>query len=162
MLDFEVQRCTRRCARTERELKPGESYYSALVPQGGAVIRLDFGCEAWEGPPPEALGWWKAQVPDPSARRLHWAPNDVILHYFLQLESQPGQEDTRYVLALLMVRRRIVRLEETETGPAGGETLVLYCPRQESEYRVGVVAPSEQRTEEIQQELSRLLFARAV
>ena len=34
MLDFEVQRCTRRCAATDRELKPGETFYSTLVVVG--------------------------------------------------------------------------------------------------------------------------------
>ena len=32
MLDFDVQRCTRRCSGSDRELKAGEWVYSALVP----------------------------------------------------------------------------------------------------------------------------------
>ena len=99
-------------------------------------------------------------MPDPNARKLHWAPNDVILHYFEQLNGKDDQQDVRYVLALLMVRRRIVRLEDTEQDE-NGEIFVLYCPRKELEYRVDVVEPTPDRVREIQEEVARLLFAGA-
>jgi hypothetical protein len=161
VLDFEVQRCTRRCAASDRELKPGEPFYSVLMAEGAEVLRYDYAEEAWQGAPEGALGWWKSQMPDPHANRLHWAPNDVMLHFFEQLGSEPERQDTRYILALLMLRRRVVRLEETETDDAGCETLVLYCPKKEAEYRVQVTDPEPGRVGQIQDELARLLFAEA-
>ncbi len=161
MLDFEVQRCTRRCAKTDRELKPGETFFSVLTAASGAVVRADYSAETWEGPPEGAVGWWKSQMPDPSAKKLHWAPNDVMLHYFEQLDGHDDKVDVRYVLALLLIRRRIVRLEETEKDEQGREVLVLHCPRNENEYRVPVVMPDDQRAHEIQAELAQLLFADA-
>ena len=67
--------------------------------------------------------------------------------------------DMCYVLALLLVRRRVVRLEETEHDPTGHELSVLYCPRRETTYRVPTVIPSDERAAAIQQELAELLFA---
>ena len=96
-------------------------------------------------------------MPEPHSHKLHWAPNDVMLHYFEQLEGQPDQVDARYVLALLMVRRRVLRIEATEADEQGQETLVLYCARNEAEYRVAAAMPSDERAVEIQNELSRLL-----
>ena len=159
MLDFEVQRFTRKCAQTDRELQPGDVFYSVLVAEGAAVVRRDYLADTWEGPPPNAIGLWKSQVPDVHNKKMHWAPNDVILHYFEQLASEPDKADIRYVLALLMVRRRIVRLEDTETDEQGQENYVLYCPRNEREYRVAVVTPPEPRIGQIQNELAELLFA---
>ena len=159
MLDFEVQRCSRRCHKTNRELQPGETVYSVLVAEGAAVLRHDYAAEAWEGPPAEAVGWWKAKMPDAQSKRIHWAPNDVLLHYFLQLEGRPDQPDMRYVLTLLMIRRRVVRLEDTAREPSGQEVLVVFCPRNETEYRVPVVTPDQERTRQLQDELAQLLFA---
>jgi hypothetical protein len=158
-MDYEIQRCTRRCAATDRELQPGEEFYSVLVADGAKLVRHDFSVEAWQGPPEGAVGWWKSQVPRPDAKRVHWAPNDVMLHLFDELEQQPARQDMRYVLALLLVRRRVMRLEEEVKEPDGRETLVLYCPRREATYRVPAVMPDEPRTNEIQQELASLLFA---
>ncbi len=159
MLDFEVQRFTRRCCVTDKPFEPGDVVYSALIAQGSQVVRRDYGGEAWQGPPEGTIGWWKSQVPDIHAARMHWAPNDVILHYFEQLEGNDEQADMRYVLALLMIRRRIVRLEDTEVDEAERDVFVMYCPRNEREYRAAVVVPSEPRVSEIQNELAALLFA---
>ncbi len=160
MLDFEIQRCTRRCAALERDLAPGEWFYSVLTPRGGSVVRQDYSEESWSGPPEGAIGWWKSQMPDATGtRKVTLAPNDVILQYFEQLEGDPARQDLRYVLALLMVRRRIMRLEDTEKDEHGQETLVLFCSRNEAEYRTPVALPSETRAAEIQSELIKLLYS---
>jgi uncharacterized protein YbaR (Trm112 family) len=159
-MDYEIQRCTRCCATTGRELAPGEDFYSVVVAEGSELKRCDYSVEAWEGPPEGAIGWWKSQMPSPTAKRMHWAPNDVLLHCFEQLESQPDKADMRYVLGLLLVRRRVMREEEQDRDPEGREVMVLYCPRREATYRVPVVQPDEARANEIQEELARLLFAK--
>ena len=161
MIDFEVQRFTRRCHKTDRELQPGDVFYSALVADGAQVQRWDYAQEAWDGPPEGTIGWWKARVPDSQSQTMHWAPSDVVLHYFEQLEQDRSKADVRYVLALWLARRRVMRLETIEKNDPSDEHLVLYCPRNEQEYRVLVVTPSAQRVQEIQAELAGLLFADA-
>ena len=157
MVEYDIQRCTRRCQATGRELAPGETVYSVLVDAGGNITRQDFSADAWQGPPEDAVGWWKGIIADAGGKRMHWAPNDVMLHYFEQLDGNPAKEDVRYVLTLLLVRRRIVRVESTEKDAAGTETLVVYSPRNEAEYRVKVAMPPADREAAIQAELSELL-----
>lgn len=166
-LDFEVQRCTRRCAATDRPLEPGETCYSVLEVQGANVIRKDYCQSAWSGPPVEALGWWMMRIPEQSAKKVKLAPNDVLLELFDQLAEQPFQEDMRYVLALLLVRRRVLRVEaplelaSATTDPGSRamseETLVVYSPKRETTYEVNATMPSNERIEEIQRQLSELL-----
>ena len=156
-MEYEVQRCTRHCVTTGRELSPGESYYSVLIEKGTQLQRLDYALEAWQGPPADAIGWWKSQTPSTQTRRTHWAPNDVMLEFFDQLEGQPESQDTRYVLALLLVRRRVMRLEESETDAAGSESLMLYCPRRDATYTIPAVVPNAARIEEIQEQLAQML-----
>jgi hypothetical protein len=160
-MDYQIQRSTRCCSATGRKLEPGEDVYSVLVGEGAALVRHDYAVEAWEGPPDGAIGWWKAQIPDPAAKRMHWAPNDVMLEFFEQLASQPEWLDMRYVLALLLVRRRVIRLEEKEHDAEGREVLVAYCPRRETTYRVPAVTPDPSRIDAIQQELAKLLSAKS-
>jgi hypothetical protein len=161
MIDYEVQRCTRHCATSGRELQPGETFYSTLTAEGAQVVRHDFAAEAWQGPPEGVLGWWQSHIPQRDAKKLHWAPNDVMLELLEGLESREDKRELRYVLALLLIRRRVVRLEETEHDAGSGEVLVLYCPRREATYRVAAAMPNEERTTQIQEELARLLFGGA-
>lgn len=160
-MDYEIQRCTRRCAVTGREFAPGEMFYSALVAQGADLVRQDYSADAWQGPPEHAVGWWKSQMPGANDRRVHWAPNDVMLQFFEQLAEQPDKQDMRYVLALLLVRRRVLRQDESEVDEQGREIFVLYCTRRDITYRVATVIPEESRINEIQDELAKLLFAKA-
>jgi len=158
MIDFELGRFTRRCAATERELLPGEQYHSALFEEGGEVVRRDYSCEAWKDPPEEAFSWWQSQIPAAEAKPT-LAPREVILQYFEQLENQPDKADMRFVVGLLMVRKRIVRLEESETDEQGHEVMVLVCNDSETEYRTPAVQPTAERVLEIQEELGKLLYS---
>lgn len=160
-MDYEFQRCTRHCAATGRELAAGEEFYSVLVVEGPETKRYDYSAEAWQGPPEGAVGWWKSQIPGSVSRRMGWAPNDVMLELFEGLADQPDQQDMRYVLALLLVRRRVMRHDETERDAEGQEVLVLYCPRRETTYKVPTAVPDQARTDAIQEKLARLLFAGA-
>ncbi len=157
MFDFEIQRCSRHCAKTERTLQPGETYFTALMVEGADVVRYDYSPEAWDGPPAKAIGWWKSQIPTKDSKRVQWALIDVKLEKFEPLEKEAKEVEMRCVLALLLVRRRVFRLEETQIDEQNREQMVLYCPRRETTYEVFSVVPTEERQQEIQEELAKLL-----
>jgi hypothetical protein len=167
LLEFEIQRSTRRCAITDRELLPGEACYSAIHFEGAQIVRHDYASGAWTGPPENAFGWWKSRIPEPTAKKIKLAPNDVLLELFDHLADQPDGSEMRYVLALLLIRRRVFRLEDSSeqsaepTFPAGAATMRVDCPKRDAAYEVPVVTPSDERIEEIQQRLSELLIADA-
>jgi len=159
-MDFDVQKTTRTCAATAREIAAGETYYTVLVREGADVRRIDYAEEGWQGPPESAIGWWKSKMPDrEGAGKRKLAPSEVLLELFRELGDAAERNDLRYVLTLLLIRRRLLRLEETTRDESGSETMVLYCPRDEQTYQVGVVEPSERRVEEIQSYLAQLLYA---
>jgi hypothetical protein len=167
LLNFEIQRCTRRCAATDQELRPGDVCYSVLEVHGAEVVRKDYSVKAWSGPPAESFSWWKSRVPEPNAKRIKLAPNDVLVELFEQTAGQPESDDMRYVLALLLVRRRVFRLEISEVdfgkpiAPADVQTMTVFCPKRETTYEVHAVMPSDERIDEIQRQLSELLVAGA-
>jgi hypothetical protein len=164
-LDFEIQRSTRRCAATDRPLEPGAICYSVLEVQGADIVRKDYAASAWTAPPAEAFGWWKSRVPEPHAKKIKLAPNEVLLELFDQLAERPKCEDMRYVLALLLVRRRVLRhdgpaLPAAEPLPSNDvPTMTVFCPLRDASYEVPVVMPSDERIAEIQQQLGELLVS---
>ncbi len=154
-MDYDVERCTRLCAATGRELAEGEQIYSALVVQGGKTRRLDFAIEAWSGPPDEAIGWWRSRI-EPPHKKPPQAPSDLLLEWFQGLEHDPASQDLRYVLALLLVRRRVLRLEEHEPASPGG-ALTFFLPRDETYHLVVPQIPSPERESQIQSLLGQIL-----
>jgi hypothetical protein len=159
-MDYEVGRSSRHCTATGREIQPGETFYSTLIVQGADVLRQDYSSDGWLGPPEGVLGWWQSTMPARDAKRQNWAPSDIMLDLLEDLAEQSERQDMRYVLSLLLIRRRVVRLEDSEHDELGREVSLLYCPRRDVTYRVLTVIPGDERAKTIQQELAALLQAR--
>jgi hypothetical protein len=119
--------------------------------------------------PESAFAWWRSRIPEPTAKKIKLAPNDVLLELFDELADRQDQHDLRYVLTLLLVRRRVLRLDipAEQVGPLrtecqrADENMIVYCPKRDTTYQVLVAMPDSARIDEIQQQLSELLIADA-
>lgn len=168
-IDFTIRSCSRKCSVSDRALEPGEAYYSLLVEEGNDVVRQDIAAEAWQGPPEEHLGWWRSRIAGSKSKKPKLAPSEVLISLLDHWSEEADKTETRYVLALLMIRRRMLREESTSfaAGLNGEDVsddkhqLRLYCQQNEKKYEVAIVKPTTERVSEIQNYLSDLLFADA-
>ena len=118
-MDFQIKKTSRRCHATERDLQPGEAFYSELIQEEGEFQRRDYCAEAWQGPHEHCIGWWQSRIPDAESGRVYWAPRDVLLSYFESMQGQPGYEATAYVMALVLLRKKYLQLVDSgEPGEA--------------------------------------------
>ncbi|MDR3198908.1 MAG: hypothetical protein LBU34_13665 [Planctomycetaceae bacterium] len=154
---MEIPRPSRNCSATNRELKPGEMFFSVLIEEKDNIKRLDFSVENWKGPPPEFLGWWKTRVPDNNDKKIQIAPNDVLLNLFEELSLQPENADMRYVLALLLIRRRQFRYEREEKDEKGQKKLIVYAIKENITYEIPIMVLDRERVDEVQKQLSQLI-----
>lgn len=121
--DYKVGRCSRRCFAQDRPLRPGEWFYSVVIEDDqGDLTRRDYSQEAWTEPPEAALGWWKGRMPQSGTRKLVLAPDAVLIDLLRQLKGDPERGELAYLMALLLLRRRVVRPLE---GRAASEPGVL-------------------------------------
>ena len=160
MIEFDIKRSQRRCCVTDESFQPGDTYYSALVEQSDEFVRQDFCADAWKGPPENCVGWWKCQIPASHPNRVYWAPNDVLIAYFQQLIDRPDKADTLYVMALLLIRKRLLRIESIETDNDGNEIMQLSSAKL-GKIRIPQRSPTERQVSEIQNELCEQLFVDA-
>ena len=158
MTEYQIQPNTRRCAVSGRELKPGERYYSVLLDEGGKFVRKDYAAEAWPGPPADAFGFWAGRVPDAGGRRKPPIDDDLLLDCFGRLEGRtdPSGENFRYVLALLLMRRKRFRFEEAR-NEAGREVLVLRCSRTGARYEVANPGLADEEMAAVQDDVFQAL-----
>ena len=155
---MEVPKASKTCSVTRRDLKPGETFFSVLFEEPSGVRRLDCAAENWTGPPPNAIGWWKATVPLVNEKKIKLAPNEILLESFDQLADQPDKLDIRYILALQLIRRRLLRYEREEEAENGEKLLVVYSLKQNATFEVPVVLPSATRLKEVQDYLNTILY----
>jgi hypothetical protein len=158
LLDVEISNCTRRCAASDRPLAPGEEYFSTLFMENGAPVRRDYAADAWSGPPEGIVAWWKSRIEGGGKARL--APHEVLLHLFTALADQPSEAEFRYVLGLLLVRRKVLKLVDGNRR-ASDELLLLECPQRGEQFELLVAIPDSSRTAELDARMAHLLYGGA-
>lgn len=158
MTDYQIQPNTRRCAITGRELKAGERYYAVLLDEGDKFVRRDYSREAWQGPPAGAFSFWSGRVPAAEQSRRPQIDDDLLMDCFQRLEGQaePGRVSFRYVVALLLMRRRRLKFEEAKAA-GGQETMVLRDARGGAQYQVVNPGLSEEEMAAVQDEVFKVL-----
>ena len=120
VVEHNIQRFSRKCSVSGREIGAGEVYYSSLTETPTGIQRLDYSREAWSGPPEECVGWWKSRLPTPTQTKIRWAPDGVLLAYFENL-LVTQRWDVLNVLVLALTRRRIMTAEYPKAGSAGAD-----------------------------------------
>jgi hypothetical protein len=158
MLNFEFRPSSKKCSATDRMLLPGEEFFSALIERGDDLQRLDFSLEAWQGPPEQCIGWWKSTIPVVRGNKIYWAPRKVLLAYFEHVRQQVGRADVAYVMALLLVQKKILSLDDILES-AGSQSLHLRSRQENLKYQVPVVDIPPARVQQIQDELAVQLFS---
>jgi hypothetical protein len=158
MTEYQIQSCTRRCAVTGRELHPGERYFSVLLDEGGSFTRKDYSLEAWEGPPEGAFSFWQSRLAPGQTQRRPVIDDEMLMECLNRLEGEddPARLSFRYVLALLLMRRRRLRLEESRREGTQ-EVLCLRCARSGARYRVLDPGLSDDELESVQDDVFRAL-----
>ena len=159
-MDYQLKPLGKTCSRTGKPLVPGDVCYSAVVEKENEWVRLDFSAAAWSGPPTGALGYWRLTVPEADRSHRRALDPDALLRQFEQLseDANPGREKFRYVLALLLVQRRRLRITQTRTDLEGA-ILELTGLQGEGPFEVRDQQLSESEITALQQELETSIMA---
>jgi hypothetical protein len=158
MMEYQIEANTRRCTATGRELKPGDKFYSVLVDEDGKFQRRDYAGEAWQGPSQDAFCFWCGRIPALADGQRPPIDEDLLFDCFHRLEGEldPAHVNFRYVVALLLMRRKRLKFEAAGTE-GDRDVLTLRCVRSRNHYRVINPALTEVEMTAVQDEVFRVL-----
>jgi hypothetical protein len=159
LTEFDIQGPTRVCAATGRGLKPGERYYAVLLDDAGKFVRRDYAAEAWSGPPAGALAFWTGRVPASDRPRKPTFNDDLLLDCFHHLagSAEPGRVNFRYVVALLLMRRRRLKFEDVRQADGGRHVLVVRDAKSGARHEVADPRLTDDEIAAVQAEVFRVL-----
>lgn len=155
-MDYQLKPLGKTCASTGQPLTPGTVCHSVVVEREGRLLRLDYSEAGWQGPPPDAIGYWRTVVPPVEpARRID---PDSLMRYFEQLseEASPRAETMRYVAALLLLKWKRLKLDDVRTDEEG-EWLLLSGTRGEGVFEVRNLQLPDAELARLQHELKTQL-----
>jgi hypothetical protein len=158
MTDYQIQPNTRRCTVTGRELQPGERFFTALLEEGDHFQRKDFSSEAWQGPPAGTFSFWTGKVPLSQESFKPRFDDDLLEECFQRLEGQTeaSKVNFRYVVALLLMRRKRLKFEQT-VKEGTNETIYVSCLRTGERYQLINPRLTDEEMVQVQEEVFKVL-----
>jgi hypothetical protein len=158
MTEYPSPSGTRFCAASGRQLRAGEQYFGVVAIKDDRFVRQDYSPEAWTGAPADAFGYWVGRVPDAGMSARPPMDDDMLLECFQRLEgaTEPAKVQFRYVVGLLLMRRKRLRFEEV-VKEESSETLLLRDVRSGAKVRLADPALTDEQMKAVQDEVVQVL-----
>ena len=128
LAEWEIKTRSHRCARTNEPFQDGAVIYTLLFRDRVGFRREDISEEAWlqvrdSGTP---FSFWKSKYQAPPARPPEAMPKESTEELLRRLihDDRPGQVNTRYVLAVMLERKKTLKQVDVRETP--DEKLLIY------------------------------------
>lgn len=155
--DWKLGRTNECCAACGHEFSEGETYVSALFELESSEFRRGGYCEACYPPSGSApFSFWRSKRVAPvRSKKLNLEQvKELFLRYVGSEESE--NREVAYLLALLLMRKKRLRLRETRTD-GGVRLLLLESPAGDGPFPVVDPVISPERLEALDREIRDLL-----
>jgi len=120
MDQWEINKPLGQCCGSGRKIGYGEEYFGALVETQQGLERRDFCADYWEKEKPNVFCYWKTKLPHPDQKKQIFVDDQMLMAFFERLAEETDQQkiNFRFVLALILMRRRRLKYDSsrTETG----------------------------------------------
>jgi len=156
-VEYRIARRARACMKCERPFAEGALIVSEIRPEGEGFLRRDL-CEACFDRASDAYSHWRARQPRTDAER-EILDLDLAGEFLGRLakENDPARAPLAYMLALLLARKRRVKLEPTAPGESAGiQRVILRGDESDETLELPVPVLGEPETLAVQAELQRL------
>jgi hypothetical protein len=122
--DFKIAKTQGVCNHCGQTIGPGEDIIARARLGEEELLREDFHPHCWADMPepkhtnlPDVLGVWRSRVPQPEEKKKLLIDDALLVNFFQRLEEaeDPDRINFRYVLALILMRKRLLIYISTET-----------------------------------------------
>lgn len=127
--EYNITRTAGRCAACETEMQPQQEFTAAVreaVDEDGEeqLLREDYCLGCWESRREQVsadrsvLGIWQSRVPAPKEKKKTFVDDEVLVSFFERLDGaeEPAKVQFRYVLALILMRKKVLIYDGLESG----------------------------------------------
>jgi hypothetical protein len=164
--DYQISRPTGRCGRCGEELKP-EQIIVATIREGedSEFVRVDYCEPCWETMAADAqtdktiFGVWRSVIPKPQEKKKLLADDAVIINFFHRLAETEDEVKIgfRYVLALILMRKKLLIYDGQGTNDAGQDIWKMHFKGDGETHEVIDPHMDEDRIVDVSQNLGQIM-----
>ncbi|MBN1974668.1 MAG: hypothetical protein JW787_13595 [Sedimentisphaerales bacterium] len=160
MAEWEINKPIGQCSGSGKTIQYGEEYFGALVQSPEGLKRCDFCQDYWQSAKPEVFCFWKTKLPNPDQKKRIFVDDNMLMAFFERLANETEQEkiNFRFVLALILMRKRFFKYDETKNVD-DKEIWRLRVVGDSTKEKVDVINPhlNEEQIEQLSNQLGEIL-----
>jgi len=148
-----------RCAVSNEPIEPGQKFMAALRETPAGFERVDISLAKWpEFDRKDVIGFWQTIMPAAEQKKKVFVDDQVLCEIFERLSdtAEPAKLNFRFVLGLILMRKRMIIYENTRTEGDREIWTVRFKGRDD---KLDLVNPKldEQQVLEVSQQLGEIL-----
>lgn len=156
--DWQMPRRGEACNACQAHFEPGTAFNAFLFETSAGYERRDY-CLACPPPAePTPVGYWRTRRPLPTVRKSAPFDREAVYGFFQRLHSaaEPHQLQFRFVLALLLWRKKVLKFIETIITD-GAEAWRFIQPQSQEAFDVAKPDLDEEEIDRLSGQLEDLL-----
>ena len=143
--EFKITRSEGVCKSCQKPFSPGENIVALVKMGNDELLREDYHLGCWVEPTDKSastsrdlLGVWRTRIPMPQEKKKLLIDDDLLINFF---ERLGGEEDEcriglRYVLALILMRKKLLVYEGSTKGDDGRDLWKMRFKRSDQIHEV--------------------------
>lgn len=160
MADWDVYKPLGECSGSGKQMEYGEEYFGALVETEEGLQRRDYSVAYWDEAKPDVFCFWRTKLPHPEEKKKLFVDDEMLMAFFERLtdETEAERVNFRFVLALILMRKRRLKYEATKVEQ-GQEVWSLRVVGEKRS--VDVINPhlEEEQIEQLSEQMGQVLNA---
>jgi hypothetical protein len=156
---YQIARPQGKCFVTGDPIEPGQKFMAALRETPVGFERLDISLGAWPSfDRADVIGFWQTVMPRAEQKKKVFVDDQVLCEIFERLKdaTEPAKLNFRFVLGLILMRKRMIVYETTRVD---GDREIWSVRFKGRDDQLDLLNPKldEQQVVEVSQQLSEIL-----
>lgn len=157
---YDVPRPIGKCAVSGNDILPGQKFMAAIRETPAGFERLDVSLDCWDAfDRANLLGFWQTTMPRPEEKKKLFVDDEVLCQLFERLSdvTEPAKVNFRFVLGLILMRKRLIVYETTRHDAGGRDVWVVRMKGKDDRLDLTDPKLNEQEMTEVSGQLGQIL-----
>ncbi len=161
--EYSVNKTAGQCCNCEKQLEVGVEFVATLKEASEEFLREDFCLSCWENHKdncqPGMLGFWHSKVAQPQEKKKLFVDNELLINFFERLDGseEPAKINFRFVLALILMRKKLLVYEGSSKMDDGRDTWTMHLKGSEEKHQVIDPKMDDEKISQVSEQLSEIL-----
>ncbi|NQU76543.1 MAG: hypothetical protein HQ546_09555 [Planctomycetes bacterium] len=161
--EYNISHTSGLCVNCRKHLQENDQFMAVLVEDGQDFQRQDWCLPCWQsadiGGIANVFGHWQTRVPRRQAEKKTFIDDEMLINFFQRLQGStaPARVNLRFVLTLVLMRKKLLVYERAVKDAEGNETWTMRLKSDGELHEVIDPRLDEEKIAELSGQLSEIL-----